>query len=874
MSTASDTTYTLAKPLAPVPPLSSSARRAFAELLDEHFRDRLTDGERADVLARIDEPGPWTGKREPVLGRVRAGLAYGSHLPVVLPFLARADLHPAHVARIVYLVQLDEVLTIQTLQRVLAKRAEEGHPVEGADLVAALALAGLPPRPTALGALQWSGAVTDDGFFLPILASVPEVLEAVLGLEQVDGLAIASWNERPFARYALRALERMKEVPPAIVAGLFRAALEGRKEHRAAVQAVAAKLPNWEDRVIAALDEKGFEVRAAAARWLGRARVPAARAALLAKVHKEKHEVARAAMMDALSFLGEPLDAFLDRAKLRAESEAVTKKLAPPAWLDVAALPALAWADTGAPVDAVIVRAWLASAHKGKSPAPPPLLRMYAQGLRREDAERFAAELLAAWIRHDTKAAGAVSPEAEARLRHDAQVLHGFWNCTEEEAYARLVASYLVTPVGSAIADKGLMAVVAALGGRGIAATVGGYLKTWYGNRAAHCKALLEMLGWIDDRAATQVLLVTSTRFRTAGIRAEAEKQVKELADRRGWTIDELADRTIPTAGLDDDGELAVVYGRRDGAPDAEGNATLTPTRGFTARIDDTVALVVRDESGAVVKALPDARKDEDEAVVKAAKADVSRAKKELTAIVKAQRERLYAAMCTQRAWRFEDWDAFLHRHPVARHLCTGVVWAATVGGAVTAFRPLGDGSLSTAHHDAVDLPPDAAVRVAHGSLLGPSEVAAWSEHLADFKVLPLFGQLARPAFPLEGGAAQSHEIGAFLGHMIDSFMLRGRAAALGYTRGPAEDGGWYHRYEKAFPSLGLVAKLEFSGAPLPEEKRVVALRAIAFESRDGQTRLPLGEVPPVLLAEAHADLADVAAAGTGFDPSWESKVH
>jgi hypothetical protein len=36
---------------------------------------------------------------------------------------------------------------------------------------------------------------------------------------------------------------------------------------------------------------------------------------------------------------------------------------------------------------------------------------------------------------------------------------------------------------------------------------------------------------------------------------------------------------------------------------------------------------------------------------------------------------------------------------------------------------------------------------------------------------------------------------------------------------------------------------------------------------------VPLGEVPPVLLSECWNDLGTMAAAGTGYDPDWQSKT-
>ncbi len=63
----------------------------------------------------------------------------------------------------------------------------------------------------------------------------------------------------------------------------------------------------------------------------------------------------------------------------------------------------------------------------------------------------------------------------------------------------------------------------------------------------------------------------------------------------------------------------------------------------------------------------------------------------------------------------------------------------------------------------------------------------------------------------------------------------------------------------------------EFSGNQLPEENRTVALLTLRFERAGGD--VPLGEVPPVLLAECRGDVRRMAETGTGFDPEWEAKT-
>jgi hypothetical protein len=88
--------------------------------------------------------------------------------------------------------------------------------------------------------------------------------------------------------------------------------------------------------------------------------------------------------------------------------------------------------------------------------------------------------------------------------------------------------------------------------------------------------------------------------------------------------------------------------------------------------------------------------------------------------------------------------------------------------------------------------------------------------------------------------------------------------------------------YHKHFASLGITATVEFTGSPLPEENRTVAITDLYFARSRGEkeasswggdaNRLTLAKVPPVLLSECYNDVRHAAAEGTGFDPDWEKK--
>jgi hypothetical protein len=437
---------------------------------------------------------------------------------------------------------------------------------------------------------------------------------------------------------------------------------------------------------------------------------------------------------------------------------------------------------------------------------------------------------------------------------------------TPQQYAAQALQTLMATPKGSAVGQKGVLAVAGALGGADVPPLVAQYLKTWYGMRAAQCKALLQMLAWVDHPAAVQLLLATSTRFRTAGIRKVAEACVAELAERRGWTIDELADRTVPTADLDDEGVLLLDYGPQT----------------FRARLGGDLRLVLQDGEGRPQKALPEPRSGDDADKAVAAKKAFSGCKKQVQTIVKQQTERLYAAMCAGRRWRGDDFRTYLLGHPIMGHLCRRVVWmvppAENGASLPVTFRPLGDGTATGPDDDAVVVDVAAAVQVAHPLSIGPELAARWSQHLADYEVEPLLDQLGRPPHRLSEGLAHETGLMEFEGHMLESFKLRSRATRLGYVRGPAEDGGWFMSYRRPLPALGLEVWIEFSGSPLPEENRTVALGALRFirtgapESASGEP-ISLGEVPPVLLSECWNDVRTIAAEGPGFDPNWADKI-
>ncbi|MFC0682604.1 DUF4132 domain-containing protein [Lysobacter korlensis] len=673
-----------------------------------------------------------------------------------------------------------------------------------------------------------------------------------------------------------RAIATLPTPPAEVVNALFDLALGSGKTDRLPAQKALDNLPGKEVRIISALADGKADVRTVAAQWLGRLRCEQAIPALEKAVSKEKQDVPKGAMLDTLELLGQPVEKYLDRTALEADAAKTLAKGLPKdlEWFPWAALPTVRWNDTGAPVPADVLRWMLVQAVKHKSPEPNAVLRKYCAMFAPRDREAFGQFVLEAWLVEDVRP---ISPdEAMSLAKSTATSTHSSmasypkyykddpnFGKSVEELTAKFLPGFMRQPAGSAIGSKGLLAIAAACAAERAAAPVARYLKEYYGTRAAQGKALIAMLAWIEHPSATQLMLSVGSRFRTKSFQEEATRQAEALAERKGWTLAELADRTMPTAGFDETATLELSYGPRV----------------FTAKLQPDLKVELYNPDGKKIASLPEPRQDDDAELAKDSKKAFSAAKKEIKSVVDLQTSRLYEALCTERDWPYEDWERYLNRHPVVRLLTQRLVWSLVEDDRITAtFRPLDDGTLTDNDDNAVTPAAAARVRIAHDSNLPAADVELWQQHLLDYEVTPLFQQFGKGTYTLPADKKSATSVDDFEGHLIEAFALRGRALKLGYTRGAAEDGGWFMTYEKRFPTLGLLAVIEFTGNPLPEQNRTVALLKLSFVStQDEQSRwnlsgLPLSQVPAVLLSECYNDMRLIAKDGAGFDPDWQKK--
>ncbi|TAI86132.1 DUF4132 domain-containing protein [Pectobacterium versatile] len=703
----------------------------------------------------------------------------------------------------------------------------------------------------------------------PFFSLYPDYIAEALGL--LPNKSDSQYRKFELS-HAFELLGKFPAIPAQFIPRIMELALGENKTFRVSAQKLLEKLPNVHVNAQESLHSAKQEIRITTIEWLARIKHKDSIAPLYALLKKEKRETVRAALLAALEQFGEDISPYLSEKVLRDEA-LKGLKASPPAsmsWFDYNAIPPLKW-ENGKAVDADIIKWWIILAVKLKMPAGNTLLQRYVGLLAKESQHKLGHFILHAFITQDVKnpsledAMLEAHKDAPARLKTYQYYLERYpeyyqkyEHYTLEQATEEIKNEVLRRYLGSAIADKGMLALIGRIEGHVAVSALRNYTRDHY-QRRSQIEAMISAMAISDDPLIIQLLLSLSRRYRTAAIQEKARELVKDIADRNGWSADELADRTIPTAGLDETGTLVLEYGERI----------------FTARMDSKQKLVLLNPEGKEIKALPAARKTDNEEQIKEAKKLFSSSKQELKQVIDLQTARLYESMCAQRQWSSEDWQTYIMGHPVMRPLIERLVWQEVKDEQVlNTFRPTDDGCLLNLEDDEVELSNGTVIQLTHAAIVDNEMREAWLAHFKDYKVTFLFSQMVNMLPELDRKLV---EIEDKKGWLTDTFTLRGVLTKMGYQRAPAEDGGSFNHYYKHFSSLNLYVNIGFSGSYVPEENIPAVLFDLSFEKNQqnywDRNNLALQDVPPILLAESYADYLKVAEACSGYDADWESKT-
>ncbi len=315
-------------------------------------------------------------------------------------------------------------------------------------------------------------------------------------------------------------------------------------------------------------------------------------------------------------------------------------------------------------------------------------------------------------------------------------------------------------------------------------------IRAWPGE-SAHAKAVtgLDVLAGIGTEVALTHLNGIAEKVKFKALKARAQEKVADIAAELGLTRDQLADRLVPSFGLDEAATLMIDYG----------------SRRFTVGFDEHLRPYVLDPDGKRRKELPKPGARDDQELAPAEHKRFGALKKDVRTVAGDQIHRLERAMVTQRTWTADEFHTVLAAHPLLWHIVRRLVWITDSG---LTFRLAEDRTLAGETDDEVTLPGTAAIRVAHPVELEGS-LSAWSEIFADYEILQPFPQLGRPVHAFTPGEPHVPQLQKYLGHPVPVGKILG-LTKHGWVRGEPQDAGVECWITRPLPAGGsLVAGLD-----------------------------------------------------------------
>jgi hypothetical protein len=340
----------------------------------------------------------------------------------------------------------------------------------------------------------------------------------------------------------------------------------------------------------------------------------------------------------------------------------------------------------------------------------------------------------------------------------------------------------------------------------------------------------LDVLATMKSDAAFSLLHGIAEKVKSRPLQNSARQKMESVAESLGLGAEELADRVVPTLGLDDDGSRILDFGART----------------FRVGFDQHLRPFVRDASGALLTDLPKPGKSDDPARAEAATTEWRTLKKAAKGAGAAQIARLESAMIARRRWEPDAFAMYLVRHPLVTHLVRRLALGVydTAGSLSGIFRVAEDGTYADGAADTTFVIPEGArVGVLHPLETTPAVLAVVGERFTEYEILQPFPQLGREV-PRDATLADAQRFAT-----VDTLKLLG-LERRGWRRGPVGDGGVIGTFEREVGPLQASLALEtgiYAGDPKMNPTQVP--NSLSFTKPD-----------PIFLAEVVADLRAVGA--------------
>lgn len=321
---------------------------------------------------------------------------------------------------------------------------------------------------------------------------------------------------------------------------------------------------------------------------------------------------------------------------------------------------------------------------------------------------------------------------------------------------------------GPAKEDWGFLAL-GYLGGDEAARRLAPELRKWPGESlSARAQRGLDVLGAIGTDVALMHLHGIAQKVKYKALQDKARQKIAEIAEGRGLTVDELADRLVPDFDLDEQGTRILSFG----------------ARAFRIGFDEALKPFVLDAGGKRLPDLPKPVKTDDAAAAEESTQIWKALKKDVKTVGSLQVDRLEQSMARRRRWDGATFKLFLAGHPLLIHLVRRLVWGVYRDG-VTTFRVAEDRTFADVRDDQFHVGDEDVVGLVHPL---ETDLTPWAQVFADYELAQPFPQLSRPVHRPTPAEAKSEEITRLKGRKYPGARLL-KLETRGWHRGDVESG-------------------------------------------------------------------------------------
>lgn len=657
-------------------------------------------------------------------------------------------------------------------------------------------------------------------------------------------------------------LQKASSIPDECNQPIIKLALQGPNQLSKLAIPLVNRIEGHENQIIIALRNGNSRVRLRAAQYVHSFEIERAEEQLRESKKKEKVEKVKYAMIEALDKISTSEIESITKEQMLDEARESSKRKIPSgvSWFDFKYLQKVKWRDDKTYVDDDVLKWLIIKSFQIKDPYPTRVIIDICSFFDISSAGEFGNMILDEWLAQDIR--HYYPHEAEKEFKNNP---HKFGynprdikkgRISEEEDRKRYKAAFekaLKTPRGTASSSRGILALVGVFGDNRCIQKVRTYINKHHGKRTKQCIYLLNAIAAIDHPSAIQELKRTSEKFKTKSLRKEANKLLSQIAKGKGWTIDELADRSIFDCDFSNDGIQKLTFGEKEVILTLKGDLSID----------------IHNGNGDLIKKYKQLEGYIDPSLINSVKKRISEIKRDIREIKKSQTARLYNAMCAQKTWSYSDWRSCFINHPIMPFLSKQIVWGSIEDDRVMPFMITDEKTTVDSKGIQIDVSEKSKIKIIHSMDLDQDDLDKWRGFIKSNKVKMIINQFPTEVYSLPHDLEDPYRIWDFGGIMIKGKDLYKFISRWRYIQGQVGESGTITEIRKGLDSIGIEIFIQFQGHFISNKELDITIHDLHFRkltvSPDEHGEIiQLKEINPVLLAESYSHLAEVLKINSG----------